>query len=264
MLYFFFSSRRRHTRFDCDWSSDVCSSDLHFQLPDHHPVLAGHLDHMVGDLEMIKPKGCKLAQDLTFPWNLCRQDYVVSGNPVGEKEEKSTIPKVVDVLDLPPLERCLIKISSQLGAHFVPLFRYSCNFFEVAGSDMASIAAASKAAFVPLSTPTVPTGTPEGIWTIERIDSSPASFPETGTPMTGFVVSEATNPGRCAASPAIAMKTSDLESSTYRSTSLWFLWAEMTLVSYGMPSFSSTVSAFLAISRSLSDPINMLTVLVNF
>src|SRR2546430_10688574 len=30
-LCFFFSSRRRHTRFDCDWSSDVCSSDLfHF------------------------------------------------------------------------------------------------------------------------------------------------------------------------------------------------------------------------------------------
>src|SRR5256886_211789 len=27
--FFFFSSRRRHTRFDCDWSSDVCSSDLH-------------------------------------------------------------------------------------------------------------------------------------------------------------------------------------------------------------------------------------------
>src|SRR2546430_8977958 len=28
LLVFFFSSRRRHTRFDCDWSSDVCSSDL--------------------------------------------------------------------------------------------------------------------------------------------------------------------------------------------------------------------------------------------
>src|SRR2546430_6846977 len=28
MFCFFFSSRRRHTRFDCDWSSDVCSSDL--------------------------------------------------------------------------------------------------------------------------------------------------------------------------------------------------------------------------------------------
>src|SRR2546427_880666 len=31
----FFSSRRRHTRFDCDWSSDVCSSDLYFALLIH-------------------------------------------------------------------------------------------------------------------------------------------------------------------------------------------------------------------------------------
>src|SRR5690606_13374110 len=28
ITYFFFSSRRRHTRFSRDWSSDVCSSDL--------------------------------------------------------------------------------------------------------------------------------------------------------------------------------------------------------------------------------------------
>src|SRR5438034_5733018 len=28
MCWFFFSSRRRHTRSLCDWSSDVCSSDL--------------------------------------------------------------------------------------------------------------------------------------------------------------------------------------------------------------------------------------------
>src|SRR6267143_1013328 len=28
MFFFFFSSRRRHTRWNCDWSSDVCSSDL--------------------------------------------------------------------------------------------------------------------------------------------------------------------------------------------------------------------------------------------
>src|SRR5260370_29806897 len=27
LYFFFFSSRRRHTRFKCDWSSDVCSSD---------------------------------------------------------------------------------------------------------------------------------------------------------------------------------------------------------------------------------------------
>src|SRR2546430_8654828 len=30
-VFFFFSSRRRHTRFDCDWSSDVCSSDLEIE-----------------------------------------------------------------------------------------------------------------------------------------------------------------------------------------------------------------------------------------
>src|SRR5690554_7036446 len=29
MFFFFFSSRRRHTRCGRDWSSDVCSSDLH-------------------------------------------------------------------------------------------------------------------------------------------------------------------------------------------------------------------------------------------
>src|SRR6267142_6105522 len=28
LSFFFFSSRRRHTRLTCDWSSDVCSSDL--------------------------------------------------------------------------------------------------------------------------------------------------------------------------------------------------------------------------------------------
>src|SRR5215211_8013693 len=39
VLSFFFSSRRRHTRSLCDWSSDVCSSDLteHFQR--YHRVL---------------------------------------------------------------------------------------------------------------------------------------------------------------------------------------------------------------------------------
>src|SRR5438034_7006291 len=36
LTYFFFSSRRRHTRSLCDWSSDVCSSDL------------GHGTHVAG------------------------------------------------------------------------------------------------------------------------------------------------------------------------------------------------------------------------
>src|SRR5260370_30488700 len=36
--FFFFSSRRRHTRFKCDWSSDVCSSDLPAFGQDHKPA----------------------------------------------------------------------------------------------------------------------------------------------------------------------------------------------------------------------------------
>src|SRR6266571_5720221 len=36
IIFFFFSSRRRHTRLTCDWSSDVCSSDL------------GHLEAFTG------------------------------------------------------------------------------------------------------------------------------------------------------------------------------------------------------------------------
>src|SRR5256885_9882477 len=35
MCFFFFSSRRRHTRLQGDWSSDVCSSDLTFVDYDH-------------------------------------------------------------------------------------------------------------------------------------------------------------------------------------------------------------------------------------
>src|SRR3989475_11990214 len=40
-FFFFFSSRRRHTRFDCDWSSDVCSSDLGGLIRDRVYLLAG-------------------------------------------------------------------------------------------------------------------------------------------------------------------------------------------------------------------------------
>src|SRR5207253_8502571 len=35
-ILFFFSSRRRHTRWPRDWSSDVCSSDLVFEIMTPH------------------------------------------------------------------------------------------------------------------------------------------------------------------------------------------------------------------------------------
>src|SRR3712207_8309146 len=38
-LYFFFSSRRRHTRYWRDWSSDVCSSDLERRRVPPEPIV---------------------------------------------------------------------------------------------------------------------------------------------------------------------------------------------------------------------------------
>src|SRR2546430_9734228 len=57
-LCFFFSSRRRHTRFDCDWSSDVCSSDLYaLGIPQvgeaTGELLAGHF----GQLDRLRAAG---------------------------------------------------------------------------------------------------------------------------------------------------------------------------------------------------------------
>src|SRR5690242_21215403 len=40
-FFFFFSSRRRHTRLTCDWSSDVCSSDLARDDKSNHKIGPG-------------------------------------------------------------------------------------------------------------------------------------------------------------------------------------------------------------------------------
>src|SRR5699024_12170189 len=42
-IFFFFSSRRRHTRSKRDWSSDVCSSDLHSA----HVEIVGCIMHLI-------------------------------------------------------------------------------------------------------------------------------------------------------------------------------------------------------------------------
>src|SRR2546426_6289656 len=63
-FFFFFSSRRRHTRLQGDWSSDVCSSDLWF---DVEPGVVGlaDLQHGVGDdhgAELLRVVGHLLRQ----------------------------------------------------------------------------------------------------------------------------------------------------------------------------------------------------------
>ena len=64
-------------------------------------------------------------------------------------------------------------------------------------SEVARIAAASRPALVALPMPTVATGTPRGIWTIESSESSPPRCSVgIGTPTTGSAVFEASIPGR--------------------------------------------------------------------
>src|SRR5687768_18282825 len=57
----FFSSRRRHTRWNCDWSSDVCSSDLkpriHGKMQQGHEWLVEHAFLSEGHQQYIFPTG---------------------------------------------------------------------------------------------------------------------------------------------------------------------------------------------------------------
>src|SRR5690606_40799778 len=60
---FFFSSRRRHTRFSRDWSSDVCSSDLLDERPNvrlhgvdvlrEHRLLDSYDQPLVCDVDVV-------------------------------------------------------------------------------------------------------------------------------------------------------------------------------------------------------------------
>src|SRR5438477_6040829 len=55
-FFFFFSSRRRHTRLTCDWSSDVCSSDLSTALPSGDGGAVEHLA-VVEEILVHEPRG---------------------------------------------------------------------------------------------------------------------------------------------------------------------------------------------------------------
>src|SRR3989454_12736306 len=69
--FFFFSSRRRHTRLQGDWSSDVCSSDLGFHRAGLHsvlepavfgvPVTVGPHWHMSRDATLLIERGGAVA-----------------------------------------------------------------------------------------------------------------------------------------------------------------------------------------------------------
>src|SRR5256886_6306810 len=83
--FFFFSSRRRHTRFDCDWSSDVCSSDLG-QDPNQQqwratvwPAAAPTAQMLVADVAATPLRPLSLAEPPGFGLGTCVQGDRESG-----------------------------------------------------------------------------------------------------------------------------------------------------------------------------------------
>src|SRR5690606_40120582 len=59
---FFFSSRRRHTRFSRDWSSDVCSSDLKLGLNIRYPIRGNGEDIRKAVAERVRPYGLEIGE----------------------------------------------------------------------------------------------------------------------------------------------------------------------------------------------------------
>src|SRR5690606_40060959 len=62
---FFFSSRRRHTRFSRDWSSDVCSSDLQPPTKDVDQVVAHSLFSDAAAAVVVQPGSPRSRSALT-------------------------------------------------------------------------------------------------------------------------------------------------------------------------------------------------------
>src|SRR5438876_10516235 len=82
--FFFFSSRRRHTRWTGDWSSDVCSSDLVsaiMQIPIGARIImiADTLDAMTTDrpyrqalpLERVRSEERRVGKEWRSRWSAC-------------------------------------------------------------------------------------------------------------------------------------------------------------------------------------------------
>src|SRR5690606_7586243 len=101
--FFCFSSRRRHTRFSRDWSSDVCSSDLEAQravlaraVAQEAPVLLldeptasldlGHAVEVLEVVEDLRRDGgltvVTAIHDLTLAARFCDRLVLVSGGEV--------------------------------------------------------------------------------------------------------------------------------------------------------------------------------------
>src|SRR5260370_20975445 len=93
LCFFFFSSRRRHTRFKCDWSSDVCSSDLcvisHWITPTERFILGFPTSNYANGAKKVSSRNslrsnCSILQKLLYGCRnvaRLRQDHVLALPP---------------------------------------------------------------------------------------------------------------------------------------------------------------------------------------
>src|SRR2546430_13529584 len=104
-LFFFFSSRRRHTRFDCDWSSDVCSSDLSVCFPEMASVGSSHnRPTSAEDHEEALLLGCPPIGRSDREWRAVRE------SSSGEKEGPYILGLKTPRLYGPPGKACFFSI----------------------------------------------------------------------------------------------------------------------------------------------------------
>src|SRR2546421_1506868 len=114
MFVFFFSSRRRHTRSDRDWSSDVCSSDLparngrwsylHCNFPNHRAAALGVLG---------VPEDREAVRQAVAKWDALELEEAIiaakgAGGMVRGMAEWAQHPQAAAIASLPLLE--IVKI----------------------------------------------------------------------------------------------------------------------------------------------------------
>src|SRR6516164_10730111 len=77
---FFFSSRRRHTRWNCDWSSDVCSSDLDVNASGKGP----QCEH----------RQCRKRAGIEIGRASCRESVDLGGRRIIKKKKKKNTKEI--------------------------------------------------------------------------------------------------------------------------------------------------------------------------
>src|SRR6267143_2342365 len=89
---FFFASRRRHTRWNCDWSADVCSSDLGAGLE-----LVRHIAGLGTDLPVAVITAHGSAENAVAALKAGAFDYV--SKPVGLEQLRALVKSALSLPD---------------------------------------------------------------------------------------------------------------------------------------------------------------------